>query len=94
MRDDAMVERVAMAIWQGSVGSARWHEWDEFVPNAWGRIKSLAQARAAIQAMREPTHLMENRGIERLDEVTGENNVQRGHLNEAWRAMVDAAVSP
>ena len=54
-----MVERVARAIWQESVGRAEWYKWKTFRPDAWGRCLSMAQARAAIEAMREPTETME-----------------------------------
>ena len=50
-----MVERVARAIWRESVGSAQWDAWETFAPDAWGRVRSMAQARAAIDAMREPS---------------------------------------
>ena len=57
-----MVERVARAIWRESVGSAQWDAWETFVPDAWGRVRSMAQARAAIDAMREPIDGARRRG--------------------------------
>lgn len=48
-------EEVARAIWQESVGPAQWPEWDTWAPDAWGRVKSMAQARAAIKALKNPT---------------------------------------
>ena len=49
-----MVERVARAIYRESVGPAQWEAWETFAPDAWGRVRSMAQARAAIEAMRAP----------------------------------------
>jgi hypothetical protein len=48
-----MLERVAKAIYRESVGPAQWDAWETFTPDAWGRVRSMAQARAAIEAMRE-----------------------------------------
>lgn len=50
-----MREKVARAIWRASVGRGSWSQWDSFTEDSWGRVKSLAQADAAIEAMQEPT---------------------------------------
>lgn len=48
-----LTERVARAIYQAAVGPAQWDAWDTFAPDAWGRVRSMAQARAAIKVMRK-----------------------------------------
>lgn len=55
-------------------------------------ICGYLDARAAILAMRKVTNEMEDAGINRLDEIAGDNNVQRHHLIEAYQAMIDAAL--
>ena len=47
---------------------------------------NLNLARAAIEAMREPTFAMNVAGRDSLE--------SSGHFAPAWRAMIDAALSP
>ena len=71
MSEIGVVERVARAIAEGWKGG-----WDDVAH----REAFRADARAAIEAMREPTDAM----------------VRAGHLGAtaaAWRAMVDAALA-
>ena len=44
------------------------------------------RVRAAIEAMREPTEVMENAGYAEWSHGTG------GFTSEIWRAMIDAAL--
>lgn len=50
-RAEQIIERVARAIYQESVGPAHWAAWDSFQPEAWGRVLAMAKARAAINAL-------------------------------------------
>ena len=76
---ETLVERVARAIWQESVGRADWPDWDRFALGAWGRVRSMAQARAAIAALREPTE--------------GMMHGFRSASKEEWAAAIDAALA-
>lgn len=72
-----MVERVARAITPSG------EDWTAYT----------GDARAAIKAMRNVSHRMEDVGINRLDDETGDNNVKREHLVAAFQAMIDAALA-
>ena len=92
-----MVERVARAIYRESVGSAQWEAWETFTPDAWGRVKSMAQARAAIKAMREPTEAMcqaPKKGGAIVITREGHQPLYPGNALQAWRIMIDAAFAP
>lgn len=82
-----MVERVARAIDPGA-----WAFIDGCGPRAWSaeygypddaRVASLNRARAAIEAMREPTFLM------CIEPGDGEN-----HCRRIWQSMIQAALTP
>lgn len=75
-----MVERVARAIYfrGDDQGDTAWHHCQ-----LWHRDVAREQARAAIEAMREPTEAMVKAAYGR--ERTG---TERGN----WRAMIDAAL--
>lgn len=68
-----MLERVARAIWQESVGRNQWSDWDTFSPDAWGRVRSIAQACAAIEAMRNitPEMLQAGQGWDGIPAIWG-----------------------
>jgi hypothetical protein len=55
------------------------------------RDKALKQARAAIEAMREPTGFMKTSGLysHALDEA---ESLNIEHVGEVWRAMIDEAL--
>lgn len=74
-----MVERVARAI-QATRGPRE--NWDRVTPAT--RDLWMADARAAIEAMREPTEAMTDAGWRRIEE--------RDDAAENWRMMIDAAL--
>ncbi len=94
---ETMVERVARAIDPGAwgkpgVGMAAFQE-----PR---RDTARRTARAAIEAMREPTVEMPHAGIEgywfeapALEVVQGASTMSGIGMRQAWRAMIDAALS-
>jgi len=75
-----MVERVAKAIHQERFGGKL----------IWGHYPDsekacLEEARAAVEAMREPTESMISKGYDHVD-------YGGAHIESAWRAMVDEAL--
>jgi hypothetical protein len=91
-----MVERVARAIWQESVGPAQWPEWDTWAPDAWSKVRSRAQARAALVALFEPTGGMKDAGAETYglgNSVIGPAGAALvGQPTKAYQAMIDKAL--
>jgi hypothetical protein len=83
----SMIERVARAIWRQSTGPAHWDDWDLFAPNAWGRRRTMAQARAAIEAMRDPTEAMTFAAFEFLP-----GSWEHADISRAWNAGIDEAL--
>lgn len=87
-----MVERVAARLWFEHVdrhgypnGLPRWDELPQGEPH---RETALADARAAIEAMREPTEAMIDAYFDRCRELGF-----TAHINAtaAWSAMITAA---
>lgn len=74
-----MVERVGRAMVRAGVGELMWDSWDAEMQEVF-----LRQARAAIEAMREPDQAMQDAGYV----VTVDDAV------EVWETMIDAALSP
>lgn len=72
-----MIERVAKALFQWQHGHDRW---DEAEPEV--REDACEAARATLEAIREPTHKME-------DAFYNEPHTNAG---SKWRAMVDGAL--
>lgn len=86
-----MIERVARAISAMRNKTAEWdHDaagFDADPPHfPWG--KATNEARAVLEAMREPTFPMEQAGGERQHF----SSHQWGNPKECWRAMIDAAL--
>ena len=86
-----MVERVAKAAYESLfMGS-----WPDDIGTSIDAEGFRKAARAAIEAMREPTEEMTN-SAERLDDqgssIFGEPFVPCPH-DEAWRVMIDAALN-
>ena len=94
-KTENMVEKVALAIHKSVAGD----------PNRWGyvgdaqdltdvviddRVDLIAVARAAIEAMREPTQDM---GLA-VSEGCGEYGCCGDRAFEHWQAMIDAALKP
>jgi len=92
-----MVERVARALAtnEGLAPDGLCHgispdgarNWEIYVSNA----------RAAIEAMAEPTEDMQNIGNNRYNEMVRNSPIKdhsayRPHIYEAWQAMIDAAL--
>lgn len=95
-----MVERVARAIAKGNGaiwGGPRGEDDPDFDLM---RIFYLSMARAAIEAMREPTKAMSEAGVEA--EIPGaqygdgtfrESSVDEKDVPVIWRSMIDAALT-
>lgn len=81
-----MIERIAKAIYEKRNG-AGCVPWSRRPPAH--RDPYMADARAAIEAMREPNEAMDRAGLR-------ENTIQGAAIwaTPAWQAMVAAALSP
>lgn len=85
-----MVERVALAIYVAEIGGPE--GWNHPRVEA-GKERWFAKARAAIEAMREPTQQMRLAGIaewSRSDPTPEHESTLV--FNAIWRAMTDAAL--
>lgn len=84
-----MIHRVAKAINPRAWGDPNEYLFDDWRKQAQNR--ALAQARAAIEAMREPTISMVWCGARATqgDDLHPTN----GEVNAAWRAMIDSALT-
>ena len=87
-----MIERVARAILAQGSGFA----WEDYAKEA--RQHALKQARAAIEAMREPTEKMSgaspDEGVKFRTTLFGqEGTLEVRNPAAVWRAMIDAALS-
>ncbi len=80
-----MVESVAKAMAEQGQAHTKWEDCAETF-----REKMRAQARAAIEAMREPTPAMVDAGYE-ADNGEDRHLGERG-ARDCWRLMVDAAL--
>lgn len=89
-----MVEKVALAIWQAREAELpprlRRMTPDALDMEAGAWARSLAQARAAILAMREPTEEVLAAG----KDWGGPHEIAKDDAAHAWQAMIDAALSP
>lgn len=85
MSDETMVERVSAAIAATMFGE------HELPLTGYLADRYRETARAAVQAMREPTEAMVNAAYEQLT-----TRIENGphDLYAAWRAAIDAALSP
>lgn len=79
-----MLERVAKAIWNDSYPEDEWNEID--------RRDYLGHARAAIEAMREPTKWM-TRAAVRYGDSAGYEHISEWDAKIVWEAMIDAALA-
>lgn len=90
-----MVTRVARAIWPAVKGITL-TEWENAHPLA--KEVMLGKARAAIEAMREPTEKMIAEGDSAMDwdssDATGQWYVHYhdGDAAKSWQAMIDEAL--
>ena len=95
MYDETMVERVAQALFDVELGNGAW---DDLLSNAkvhqltrptGTEARYLSRARAAIEAMREPTPAMIAAWSQpsNLEEYTDKNCARAD-----WQAMIDAAL--
>ena len=78
-----MVERVARAIHDAS------HKELGF---SWAKEMRMAQARAAIEAMREPDFLMKMAGASAITVEIMEAKANYDGACDAWQAMITAAL--
>lgn len=84
-----MVERVAKALWTQAGYFGDWDSTDWIKgPSPYFREQFRAQARAAIEAMREPTHVMLSRG----NTAAQDYGLGRSPELGVWRAMIDEAL--
>ena len=83
-----VVERVAKALFRSMGFSAEFDELEEYGQELW-----RSKARAAIEAMMEPTPgMLEDAGpMEGFDCYAWEKDVDRPHI-EWWKAMIRAAL--
>lgn len=86
MADPDMIERVAMAVRKNRFIRTRRTVFDETVPPT---ENELDDARAAIEAMREPTTEMEVTGTEHWLVI----RAQEDRAGVIWRSMIDEAIS-
>lgn len=90
---DAMIERVALAIWAAREKQfppfTQRKEPDQLDRSSGAWVAVLSQARAAIEAMREPSEAMEKAG----DLPGWDDSVSVGLSREVWQAMTDAALA-
>lgn len=82
-RPEEMVERVARAIHDAS------HKELGF---SWAKEMRMAQARAAIEAMREPDFLMKMAGASAITVEIMEAKANYDGACDAWQAMITAAL--
>lgn len=82
-RPETMVERVARAIHEAS------HKELGF---SWAKEMRMAQARAAIEAMREPDFLMKMAGASAITVEIMEAKANYDGACDAWQAMITAAL--
>ena len=84
-----MIERVAAAMWERT-HDGRWDDWGDGQDES--RIIHRDDARAAIEAMREPTDAMEAAGDDTFVYYTHSTSLLDGDATVCWRAMIDAAL--
>jgi hypothetical protein len=84
-----MVERVARGMYEAEPDAHRFPDWDKLTADDELRRRFLRQARAAIEAMREPTEAMLRSGTDHDAEGGG-----TGNPLAIYTAMIDAALSP
>lgn len=84
---DTMLERVAEALWRASRGRGP----------RWGNVSDVVRAgiwypaaRAAIEAMREPTEEMRHAELRDLDTCAG--FLDDYSATQVWQAMISAAL--
>jgi hypothetical protein len=53
---------------------------------------AITIARAAVEAMREPTDEMNDAGADKCDGGCAEESCQCGFMGKIWTAMIDAAL--
>ena len=75
-----MIERVAAAMWERT-HDGRWDDWGDGQDES--RIIHREDARAAIEAMREPTEEMSHAGW----------RTDSGISRVVWQAMIDKALN-
>lgn len=83
-----MIERVAKVI--GDALTDR----DGWLKKSYSDDDVLAMARAAVEAMREPTAAMIDAGCEAGFRASGDQCRDENHEPPSWRAMIDAALTP
>lgn len=94
----AMVERVAWALMLDEYGPGGR---DTMLDYWWGKYADTYRkhARAAIEAMRDPTKEMLNAGTEQAPEGIDDEDGRPSHYQQdaalpIWHAMIDAALRP
>lgn len=78
-----MIEKVARAMFKADFPDSEWR------PTEDGYMR---MARAAIEAMREPTNIMCLAAL-RFEDEDGDGKVDWPMAQKTWRAMIDAALN-
>lgn len=79
---DSMIERMARAMREldRSKAPANWNRWESAKPEH--RQRYLERARAALEAMKEPTDAM----------LAASGQYNKDRMAEVWRAMISKAM--
>lgn len=87
-----MIEKVARAIDPKAFDLATGHE--NCVDCLFHQREAARRARAAIEAMRQPTKPMLGKGANKIDfhDLITENRDMRDRMLVAWQAMIDRAL--
>lgn len=86
-----MLERVARAMYDSSKFV---RPWDHPKTQAIHREYSLRHARAALEALREPTDEILLAGVRELSLCNAQQSVSVDDMRDAWRKGIDSALSP
>lgn len=81
-----MIEKVAINIYDNELEGGRSCSWDDLFSSE--KTQYMRQAKAAIEAMREPTEGMKIAGT--LDAGCGGPDEE--YIGQVWQAMIDAAL--
>ena len=92
-----MIDRVAEALAQSfrdTVAKVSGQSWEETGVTLPSREVFERYARAAIEAMREPTEAMVQSGCVWFRQYDPDFDPLSDNINNAWQAMIDAALNP
>lgn len=92
--ENEMIERVARAMHDlcQAQTPTQGATWENSYPEARDQLRQLA--RAAVEAMREPTEAMKEAGISRAVDLIEAFTSTDYVADETWAAVIDAALTP